>query len=543
MRRRTGVLVAALAVFGAWVPGASAFGEGSAVAVTPDGLHVYLNTPNGTLALARTAGSGELTYLSRVDNGAAKSMEISPDGRFVYVAAQPNAPGVAPPAIGAFRRDSGTGTLTSVSVQSPRSRSTGDITLSPDGRQLYLIAVGAERIELLAFDRDVEAGTLARPSVGATIGGNRDLGLAASSDGKWVHAGSKLYRRASDGGLTEVPDPCEACGATTLLLGSRDTRLYSGPFGGPQAYSRDVASSELTAARSAECCRAGYAEEAPGGGMALHGSTVYALDTHAGLLHQSRVTGEGLEDQRVYRQPRDAVGGLQAARSLAVSPDGRHVYVAARPEGAATSTIAVFRRDPPSGDLAFASLWEEPAPQFGPAVDSPDITIDDGAAFTNDPRVEVRLTGSSFFGSGGVELSNDGGFGPAARRFPWRSDRTYSWQLDSTGPERLPKTVYARNPAGSGRIENDQIVLDERHPRVVSARRTQARKVRVKVRDRISGVSRVQIAAKRRRPGRWRPYSARKRYSVGLRRRYVRVRDRAGNRSRWRLIPASRRRG
>jgi hypothetical protein len=123
----------------------------------------------------------------------------------------------------------------------------------------------------------------------------------------------------------------------------------------------------------------------------------------------------------------------------------------------------------------------------------------------------------------------------------------FPWTLQSTGPERLPKIVYVRGPGG---FSGDDIILDETAPVVtavqvlpftagkVAAARVR-RRLRIAARDRTSGVARVQIAGNPRRPGRWFWYGNRVRYPVSGVRVFVRVRDRAGNRSRWRSIALS----
>src|SRR5206468_3459425 len=65
-------------------------------------------------------------------------------------------------------------------------------------------------------------------------------------------------------------------------------------------------------------------------------------------------------------------------------------------------------------------------------------------------------------------VSNDGGF-LAAQRFAPKAE--IPWRLDSSGPERLPKTVYLRFLAGPVASPNytDDIILDERPPTVQSA--------------------------------------------------------------------------
>jgi hypothetical protein len=140
-----------------------------------------------------------------------------------------------------------------------------------------------------------------------------------------------------------------------------------------------------------------------------------------------------------------------------------------------------------------------------------------------------------------IDFSNDAGFSPHERRKP-SADNTYEWELASTGPDKLRKTVYARVLEGLGTpyaafwpTMTDDIVLDEAPPEVVAAHLVAGGdKLAVSARDRISGVETVQVTGHRAHPGAWRKYRRRARYDAPSTRPYVRVRDRAGNRSAWR---------
>lgn len=85
------------------------------------------------------------------------------------------------------------------------------------------------------------------------------------------------------------------------------------------------------------------------------------------------------------------------------------------------------------------------------------ISINDGAVFTNQTAVTVRLTAP--VGTSEVILSNDGGF-VGAVWMPFETEKT--WTLPTYGEYVLPKVVYARfktygNVSG---VYQDDIVLD-----------------------------------------------------------------------------------
>jgi hypothetical protein len=176
------------------------------------------------------------------------------------------------------------------------------------------------------------------------------------------------------------------------------------------------------------------------------------------------------------------------------------------------------------------------------------VTIDNGAQFTNSPDVTVTSNFPSFTSS--LLFSNDGGFGNA-KTFP--AQKQTKWQLESSGPERLPKTLYVRFLAGSvpSQTYQDDIILDETPPKVAAAtvtpsaapasagaraaarRRLRKFVVKTKARDSNSGVSHLQATANKRKPGRALRYKKRLVVKAAKRPRWVRARDRAGNWSKW----------
>jgi hypothetical protein len=212
----------------------------------------------------------------------------------------------------------------------------------------------------------------------------------------------------------------------------------------------------------------------------------------------------------------------------------------------------------PGGDRA-ARFWFDgysPPPSGGtggggPPGPGPDdsrvgMTINRGARYTNDTHVNLSVVVPSWART--IKISNDGGF-LAAREKP--AARTIQWTLDSSGPERLPKTVYVRF-GSSTQTYTDDIILDETSPVVssatfagpgtgtagaVAAAAVHAYRVRLRAKDATSGVSKVQFAVSKRRPiKRLYTYKRVVRYNGARAPRFVRVRDLAGNLSKWRAI-------
>jgi hypothetical protein len=183
-------------------------------------------------------------------------------------------------------------------------------------------------------------------------------------------------------------------------------------------------------------------------------------------------------------------------------------------------------------------LHVTPAPLPGPIG----ISINDGDQYTNDPNVTITARWPHFATS--MIAADDGGFA-GAEEFPVTS--SFTWQLPSSGAERLPKTVYVRFIGGLAGNETytDDIILDETAPQVLSATATAAGKRRyvahVRGRDGLSGLASLQLTANRAHPGPQHPYARTLRVASSHRLRWARVIDRAGNRSRWHALKVQRR--
>ena len=162
------------------------------------------------------------------------------------------------------------------------------------------------------------------------------------------------------------------------------------------------------------------------------------------------------------------------------------------------------------------------------------ISIDDGATYTNDREVEVRVP--EFWHASSFSMSNERSLFPAQMiRIEEGVDR-YRWQLSPGPGRRSVKHVYVRY---TDSFEySDDIILDERDPQVLSAklaRKGRGSRLLLRARDNRSGVRKLQLTTRRSRPGRPRRFSKSLRVRGKPRRLYVRVMDGAGNRSRWRV--------
>jgi hypothetical protein len=179
-------------------------------------------------------------------------------------------------------------------------------------------------------------------------------------------------------------------------------------------------------------------------------------------------------------------------------------------------------------------------PTSTPSSGDGGVSINGGAIATNSPGVTLTIHEPS--GATGVRIANDGGFAGAATQ-AIRGDDTYSWTLQSSGAERLPKTVYVRFTGGgvdADKIYTDDIVLDQRPPLALGASLS-GNTLRVKATDSGTGVAKVQYAAKRdAKRIVTRDYKRKLRVNNGRKARFARFVDGAGNYSPWKKVKRKR---
>jgi hypothetical protein len=287
---------------------------------------------------------------------------------------------------------------------------------------------------------------------------------------------------------------------------------------------------------------------APTGALQAPAAPVYAGDdvrlqaaftdrNDAGLSYRFDLDGDGSHE---------TAAGASAAVTTHFDTVGTHnvgvlVSDAAGHSASATATV-VTRLRPAPGELG--------------------VSINGGDIATNSRDVQLTVVWPAF--AADALISNDGGFGAAGSTALVPVAQAIPWRLATSGPERLPKTVYVRFKGGDAGRETytDDIILDERAPvlaaasasaaraagsvRVARAAKTALRNLRVRARDDNSGIGAVQVSARRSPRGAVtkrivahtkrgkRAYTARLRMRVPAGRVWVRVLDAAGNASAWR---------
>jgi 6-phosphogluconolactonase (cycloisomerase 2 family) len=325
------------------------------VTASPDGKHVYAsaNADAAVVVFTRDGATGKLTYVEMLKDGAtdgsgntidgisgARSPAVSLDGKHVY------ATGFFDDAVAVFTRDATTGKLTYVEMlKDGANDGSGNpidgldgarsVTVSLDGKHVY--AAGDLGDAVAVFTRDGATGKLTYVEMlkdGANDGsGNPIDGLdgprsvTVSPDGKHVYTASftddavvVFTRDATTGKLTYVEMLKDGAtdGSGNTIDGIGGASLVTVSPDGKHVYAT------------------GYTD---------HAVAVFTRDATTGKLTYVEMLKDGATDGSG-----NTIDGLDAAISVTVSPDGKHVYTA----GYNDDAVAVFGPAPPSLDFGDA---------------------------------------------------------------------------------------------------------------------------------------------------------------------------------------------
>lgn len=307
----------------------------AALAATPDGTRLYVAaTADSALAILNRDSGGALApgdiLLDDSAGGGndglsgAVDVAVSPDGNHVYtVALHDNA-------VSVFER-----TPSGLALVETQRGGTGGIAglwfpnriaVSPDGAHVYVATrdpAGADSIFAFAVSgANGKLGLLARYQEGSGgISGIADAtGLVVSPDGRHVYVSGE-----GDDGVAVFArgtDPSSAAfGALSWVASYRDGIAGVDGMQGAGALALDPAGAYLYVAGTDEDAVAAFARDDASGELAFLAA---------------------------YRNGDAGIAGLDGPLTLAVSPDGGHLYAA----GTAQHALVVLRRDPPSGLLS-----------------------------------------------------------------------------------------------------------------------------------------------------------------------------------------------
>ncbi|MGD9214762.1 MAG: Ig-like domain-containing protein [Desulfobacteraceae bacterium] len=257
------------------------------------------------------------------------SIAVSPDGNHVYT----TGPGDSEDAVGIFSRNNATGELT---YEGAKQNGVGDVpsgldyvfgvAVSPDGKHVYTVSRTDGAI--VVFSRNSSTGALAyvERHVDASRGGSIDELMGAycvvvSPDGGHVYVGTDnddsvvvFSRDSSTGALTYV-----------------ETQLENDSSDGGNIPNLDRVYSLAVSPDGDHVYAGGYSDDAV---------IVFSRDSATGKLT--------FVETHTHDENGDGTPNLNGISSVAVSPDGKHVYTASR---LYTPAVAVFSRDNSTGAL------------------------------------------------------------------------------------------------------------------------------------------------------------------------------------------------
>jgi uncharacterized repeat protein (TIGR01451 family) len=263
-------------------------------------------------------------------------LALSPDGKDIYVASVGGA-------VAHFTRDVGSGALQFGDAQLDGVdgvtglRGALRAAVSPDGAHVYVCGLVANALSV--FSRDHASGRLTfRETITGGVGGapsfERPFLLSVSADGEFVYLATQHTPNSALAGA-DVP-------ADRLLV-----------------FRRDAATGVLTWLQSLVEGENGVFGLAAPGGLAVSpdGQHLYVASAGEQTLTQftvDRASGK-LAAGQTLRNNVDGAQALAGASAIALSPDGRTLYVAA----AAEDKLGVYARDVGTGRLSFLAAYAD----------------------------------------------------------------------------------------------------------------------------------------------------------------------------------------
>ncbi len=322
----------------------------------------------------------------------AAAVALSPDGAFVYAA------GRSDHSIAIFARNATTGSLTYTGrVRNNRNGVSGlkypnDLAISPDGNNLYALGYGANALLSFAIEDDggltfVRRHRQGEVDNGLTIDGlSRPRSLAISPDGANVYVGGYVSnaiavfkRNTENGRIDYIERHKDGLGGVDGLARVMDVAVSND---GKRVLAAGMADNAIALFnRNASNGTLSFVErkrDGSGGVDGLGGASSVALSPDAGHLYATgksdravtlfavNATTGSLSFVARYKDGVGGVDGLNGACNVAVSPDGRHVWVA----GSLDDAVALFERDASTGELG----WLERAKDGEGGVDGLDQT-------------------------------------------------------------------------------------------------------------------------------------------------------------------------
>jgi 6-phosphogluconolactonase (cycloisomerase 2 family) len=370
------------AVQGSGCTGAPGLRDAAYLSVSPDGRSVYVagRQSETVTALVRNRLTGALTKLAGASGCASRSVTpgcgvaplarpsvstVSPDGRFLYVVSENNDQVVV------FKRNQKTGGITLASCVGATQRDPScaaipaletpiGLTVSPDGRQLYVAAWAEDALVIL--NRDAATGALTFAACWSGYGPRHPAsgcGQLNGSDGmSWVTVspdGRNVYAAARDDNAIHAFARDPATGAVAWLgcVGGLASGIGKPAACGP-ARGLDYPQLVTVSPDGANV----YATSADS-----HAIVIFSRNPATGAITQLAEADGCIVDIADGKEDCQRSLGLSLPLGLALDPTGTTAYIGAFGYG----SVAMYRRDPATGLLSRVS------PCF--AQSDPDCTV------------------------------------------------------------------------------------------------------------------------------------------------------------------------
>jgi sugar lactone lactonase YvrE len=307
------------------------------LAVSPDGNNVYAvsSLGNSISTFRRDPATGTLAQTSCLQSPApdgkcrpassllgADSVAVSPDGKFVYVAAS------YANAVDVLQRDPSTGALSELSCVSNDSssgacaygramRGPTSVAISPDGKFVYLGSTASHAVD--EFSRDPQTGALTQ--IGCLM-------QSAPSGGSCT--GARLLEWL--GSIVLSPDGSDLYVAASLATNSSPAITY---------LRRDATSGLLSEVGCVDYL------QPPGTSGDGSSSTDNSSSGDNSATTSSAMTGSRRTraSQNAPTDPCTSVPGIASVTRMALSPDGTKLFAVG------FDNVSIFTRDPASGGL------------------------------------------------------------------------------------------------------------------------------------------------------------------------------------------------
>ena len=358
------------------------------VELSPDGKYVYTagSIDDAVSIFSRNSQTGALTYIQSHKEGVsglntldgANDIEISPDGKYVYLAAAND------DTVSTFLRNESTGNITFISAQTDGLLSVDgldgvmDLTMSPDNLHVYASSLNDNSIA--AFRISSIDGSLIY--INSWIDGNASVdGLKFAVSSEITSDGKHLYVVGK--GDNSVAEFARNPATGELVYINKSTNNFQGVDGINQVsdlallpnksilYSASPSENKIgifdVNSTSSVLTYIGRVKNNEGSVTLLEGVDSLETDSNGQFLYAASSKSSAITVFKVtsatgtlthiaqYHDGTEGVDGLKDVSDLEISPDQNFLYAA----GYGEDSVSVFSRNATSGVLTFIKSYKE----------------------------------------------------------------------------------------------------------------------------------------------------------------------------------------